>query len=124
VARSFVDLGRSPLANSFLSRDDLKRMEAPFYPLHAYVCDSCLVQLEEYESAVNIFGNYLLFSIRNYGCVIVAPTPKRWLRGTARRLVAEGYRGGQQCAGPCHGLSEPDASSGRLYPTDSANLVS
>jgi len=35
----------------------------PFYPLHAYVCDNCwLVQLEQYESAESIFGNYLYFS--------------------------------------------------------------
>jgi SAM-dependent methyltransferase len=62
LTRSFVDLGRSPLANSFLSVDDLRRME-PFYPLHAYVCDNCLlVQLEEYESAENIFSDYLYFS--------------------------------------------------------------
>jgi SAM-dependent methyltransferase len=62
LTRSFVDLGRSPLANSFLSADDLRRME-PFYPLHAYVCDNCLlVQLEEFESAANIFSDYLYFS--------------------------------------------------------------
>jgi SAM-dependent methyltransferase len=62
LTRSFVDLGRSPLANSFLSADDLRRME-PFYPLHAYLCENCLlVQLEEYESAENIFNDYLYFS--------------------------------------------------------------
>jgi len=62
LTRSFVDLGRSPLANSFLGTDDLRRME-PFYPLHAYVCDNCLlVQLEEYQSAENIFSDYLYFS--------------------------------------------------------------
>jgi SAM-dependent methyltransferase len=62
LTRSFVDLGRSPLANSFLSAEDLKRME-PFYPLHAYVCESCLlVQLEEYQSAEDIFSDYLYFS--------------------------------------------------------------
>jgi SAM-dependent methyltransferase len=62
LSRSFVDLGRSPLANSFLAREDLRRME-PFYPLHAYVCDRCLlVQLEQYESAEAIFGDYLYFS--------------------------------------------------------------
>jgi SAM-dependent methyltransferase len=62
LTRSFVDLGRSPLANSFLSGEDLRRME-PFYPLHAYVCDNCLlVQLEEYQSAENIFSDYLYFS--------------------------------------------------------------
>ena len=60
--RSFIDLGRSPLANSFLGVADLKRME-PFYPLHAYVCENCLlVQLEEYQSAEDIFSDYLYFS--------------------------------------------------------------
>src|SRR5216684_1417513 len=62
LTRSFVDLGRSPLANSFLAARDLERWE-PFYPLHAYVCDNCLlVQLEEYQSAENIFSDYLYFS--------------------------------------------------------------
>jgi len=60
--RSFVDLGRSPLANSFLSAEDLTRAE-PFYPLHVKVCEACLlVQLEEFESAENIFSDYLYFS--------------------------------------------------------------
>jgi SAM-dependent methyltransferase len=60
--RSFVDLGRSPLANSFLRGDELRRME-PFYPLHAFVCDQCLlVQLEQYESPEAIFGDYAYFS--------------------------------------------------------------
>ena len=35
----------------------------PFYPLHAYVCDECLlVQLEEFESPQAIFGDYAYFS--------------------------------------------------------------
>ena len=51
LARSFVDLGRSPLANAFLSAENINRAEVT-YPLHAYVCESCLlVQLEEYETA-------------------------------------------------------------------------
>jgi SAM-dependent methyltransferase len=62
LTRCFVDLGRSPLANSFLDADGLKRME-PSYPLHAFVCDNCcLVQLDEYETAENIFSDYLYFS--------------------------------------------------------------
>ena len=39
---SFCDLGMSPLANSYLSADQLDRME-PFYPLHAYVCADCFL---------------------------------------------------------------------------------
>ena len=39
--RTFVDLGSQPLANSYLSAEDLNRME-PFYPLHVRVCDALL----------------------------------------------------------------------------------
>ncbi|MBL8490630.1 MAG: methyltransferase domain-containing protein, partial [Rhodocyclaceae bacterium] len=55
-------LGMSPLSNAYLAEADLARME-PFYPLHAWVCDSCLlVQLEEFEAPENIFGDYAYFS--------------------------------------------------------------
>jgi len=57
-----VDLGMSPLANSLLTAEQASAME-PFYPLHARVCAKCfLVQLEEFESPVNIFSDYLYFS--------------------------------------------------------------
>ena len=60
--RTFVDLGMSPLANSFLNADMLNRPES-FYPLHAFVCDDCLlVQLEEFESPEHIFTDYAYFS--------------------------------------------------------------
>ena len=59
---TFIDLGMSPLCESFLPADRLNHME-PFYPLHAYVCDSCfLVQLEEYVSPEAIFSEYAYFS--------------------------------------------------------------
>ena len=59
---TFVDLGMSPLCESFLSLEQLNQME-PFYPLHAYVCESCfLVQLEEYVSPEHIFTEYAYFS--------------------------------------------------------------
>jgi SAM-dependent methyltransferase len=62
LKQSFVDLGMSPLANSYLKRDELFAME-PFYPLHAYVCESCfLVQVPEFESPEQIFGDYAYFS--------------------------------------------------------------
>jgi 2-polyprenyl-3-methyl-5-hydroxy-6-metoxy-1,4-benzoquinol methylase len=52
----------SPLANSYLSADQLDRME-PFYPLHAYVCSNCfLVQLQEFETPEHIFSDYAYFS--------------------------------------------------------------
>jgi SAM-dependent methyltransferase len=62
LTQTFADLGRSPLANSFLSPEQLNLME-PHYPLHVFVCTQCrLVQLAEFEKAENIFGNYLYFS--------------------------------------------------------------
>jgi SAM-dependent methyltransferase len=63
LSRTFVDLGVSPVANAFLSPAQLNRME-PFYPLHAYVCDRCLlVQLEDFETPEHIFNDqYAYFS--------------------------------------------------------------
>jgi len=59
---TFVNLGMSPLANSYLKHNQLNAMEA-FYPLHVYVCEKCLlVQLEEFEKASNIFSDYAYFS--------------------------------------------------------------
>jgi SAM-dependent methyltransferase len=62
VAQTFVDLGMSPLCESYVSRDQLNQME-PFYPLHVKVCSHCfLVQLEEYVAPENIFSDYAYFS--------------------------------------------------------------
>jgi len=62
LTRTFVDLGRSPLANSLLSADDIDRSEAT-YPLHVYVCERCLlVQVQEFAPAADIFNDYLYFS--------------------------------------------------------------
>ena len=62
LRRSFVDLGRSPLSNGFLTAEQLRSME-PHYPLHAYVCENCLlVQLEEFASPDTIFSDYPYFS--------------------------------------------------------------
>jgi hypothetical protein len=59
---TFVDLGMSPLSNAFIKGEDISSMER-FYPLHAFVCESCfLVQLEEFESPEAIFSDYVYFS--------------------------------------------------------------
>ena len=59
---TFVDLGVSPLCESYVDSAQLNRME-PFYPLHVYVCEHCfLVQLEEYVSPESIFTEYAYFS--------------------------------------------------------------
>ncbi|SDY53873.1 class I SAM-dependent methyltransferase [Thermoactinomyces sp. DSM 45892] len=62
LEHTFLDLGVSPLANSFVDSDRLNKME-PFYPLHTFVCKNCLlVQLSEFESPHHIFNEYLYFS--------------------------------------------------------------
>jgi hypothetical protein len=62
LEHDFVDLGMSPLCESFLRGDQLDGLE-PFFPLHTYVCDNCfLVQLKEYVSPSEIFREYAYFS--------------------------------------------------------------
>jgi 2-polyprenyl-3-methyl-5-hydroxy-6-metoxy-1,4-benzoquinol methylase len=62
LEHTFVDLGMSPLCESYLCADQLDKME-PFYPLHVYVCSSCfLVQLNEYVAPSDIFSEYAYFS--------------------------------------------------------------
>jgi 2-polyprenyl-3-methyl-5-hydroxy-6-metoxy-1,4-benzoquinol methylase len=62
LRHTFVDLGMSPLSNSYLTSEQVNRMEA-FYPLHARVCERCfLVQVEEFESPEEIFSEYAYFS--------------------------------------------------------------
>ena len=51
LRHTFVDLGMSPLCESYVPADQLDAME-PFYPLHVRVCERCfLVQLEEFVTA-------------------------------------------------------------------------
>jgi SAM-dependent methyltransferase len=62
LQQTFVDLGMSPLCETYPTAADFHRGEV-YYPLHVYVCTECfLVQLEEFERAENIFGDYAYFS--------------------------------------------------------------
>jgi SAM-dependent methyltransferase len=62
VRHTFVDLGMSPLCESYVPVQQLGAME-PFYPLHARVCERCLlVQLEEFVTPEEIFSEYAYFS--------------------------------------------------------------
>lgn len=62
LEHTFVDLGMSPLCESYVDNSDLDKMEA-FYPLHVYVCGNCfLVQLLEYVKAEDIYSEYAYFS--------------------------------------------------------------
>jgi len=59
----------TPLANAFLTGDQLDRME-PYFPLRALVCTRCfLVQLAQYEEPSAIFSNYIYFSSWSSGWV-------------------------------------------------------
>ena len=58
LSETVVDLGMSPLCESYLQADQLNAME-PFDPLHVYVCRGCwLVQLEQYVSAEHIYSEF------------------------------------------------------------------
>ena len=57
-----VDLGKSPLCETFLAADQLNLMER-FYPLHVQVCHRCwLVQVQQYVAVDSIFSDYPYFS--------------------------------------------------------------
>src|SRR5262249_6468072 len=58
----FLDLGPTPLANSYLKPEDLNQPE-PFYPLQVYLCEACfLVQIPLVQAPESIFGDYAYFS--------------------------------------------------------------
>ena len=62
LTTTFVDLGMSPLCESFLPADQLDQMEA-YFPLHVLVCGNCfLVQLQEYVQPQHIFAEYAYYS--------------------------------------------------------------
>ncbi len=62
LKHTFIDIGMTPVANTYLQAEQLYRME-PFFPLHVYVCEKCyLVQLPEIQSPEQIFSEYAYFS--------------------------------------------------------------
>ena len=62
LTQTFADLGQTPLANSYLSEEDLIGDE-PIYPLHARVCSECfLVQLPAVTTREEIFEDYAYYS--------------------------------------------------------------
>jgi SAM-dependent methyltransferase len=61
LARTLVDLGAMPLANAFVAEGTPE--PDPAYPLHARVCDACLlVQVEPAVPPEAIFSDYAYFS--------------------------------------------------------------
>jgi SAM-dependent methyltransferase len=80
---SLVDLGVTPLANSYLSDAAAARTEQSF-PLHARVCQSCrLVQVEDVSTPDHIFGHYAYFS--SFSASWLAHC-ERYVEGAVRRF--------------------------------------
>lgn len=69
--QTFIDLGTSPIANSYVKPENFMKME-PFFALHAFVCGECfLVQLPNMESREHIFNDeYAYFS--SYSASVLA----------------------------------------------------
>ncbi len=62
LTHTFVDLGMSPLCESYVPAERLEGPET-FYPLHVRLCESCLlVQIPAYVSGEDIFSDYAYFS--------------------------------------------------------------
>ena len=63
LTTTFVDLGLTPLANSYVTQADIDAGHDQKYPLHARVCDACLlVQAEDSVPPDAIFSDYAYFS--------------------------------------------------------------
>ena len=62
LTHTFTDLGTSPLCEEFVKPENRNKVQN-IYPLHVYVCDHCLlVQVEEYVTPEEIYGDYFYFS--------------------------------------------------------------
>ena len=59
----FLDLGKAPHSNAYLSKEDLNKPE-PYFPLKLFVCHKCwLVQTQDFSSADELFKpDYAYFS--------------------------------------------------------------
>src|SRR3984893_4507164 len=83
LTRTFVDLGMSPLCESYVPGDKLDEPEV-FYPLHVRLCDECLlVQLPAYVAGEDIFSDYAYFSSYSDSWVAHA---KRYAEAMTERL--------------------------------------
>ena len=85
LTRSFLDLGYQPLANSYLTPEQLALGDEPTFPLHTRVCDVCLlVQVDHEVPAEAIFDDaYAYFSSYSPGWVAHA---RRYAEAMIARL--------------------------------------
>ena len=83
LTRTFVDIGMSPLCESYIPEEALDEAES-FYPLHVRLCEACLlVQLPAYVSGESIFSDYAYFSSYSDSWVAHA---KRYAHAMIERL--------------------------------------
>jgi hypothetical protein len=83
LTRTFIDLGMSPLCESYVPAERLDDAEV-FYPLHVRLCESCLlVQLPAYVSGEQIFSDYAYFASYSDSWVAHA---KRYAEAMIERL--------------------------------------
>ena len=62
LVTTFCDLGTTPLSNAMVRPERAGDPES-YFPLHAWVCDNCLlVQLEQFNAPAEIFSDYTYFS--------------------------------------------------------------
>jgi SAM-dependent methyltransferase len=85
LTHTFLDLGRQPLANSYLTAEQLAAGREPAYPLHVRVCTNCfLVQADDAVPADAIFDEgYAYFS--SYSATWVEHA-RRYTQAMAERL--------------------------------------
>ena len=61
--KEFLDLGKTALANNFLTSEELKIRNEEFFPLKLAYCDNCFhVQLIDHVKPKKMFDNYLYIS--------------------------------------------------------------
>lgn len=96
---TLVDLGSSPLCESYLAAAQLGGPE-PHYPLHAWICRECfLVQLEAFATPQEIFTEYAYFSSYSdswvaHASAYVDTVRTRFSLGPAHRVVEIGSNDG------------------------------
>ncbi|WP_374469826.1 methyltransferase domain-containing protein [Phenylobacterium sp.] len=85
LTHTFLDLGRQPVANAYLTRTELEAGAEQAWPLHARVCDRCfLVQVDDAVPPEAIFdAEYAYFSSFSASWVAHA---KRYAEAMAERL--------------------------------------
>ncbi len=85
--QTFVDLGETPLANSYPGAAELDRPDRR-YPLHARVCQDCfLVQVDAVVPSEEIFSDYAYFSSYSESWVDHA---RRFTEIARRRFALDG----------------------------------